>query len=121
MATFNKVIEIVDSLRPNAYREEEKFDWISGLDGMISRTVMQQDEPVSYQYPGDMDTELLVPPPFEGIYALYLEAMIDFHNREYGNYNNTMLMFNTQYDEYKKAYIRDNMPKSAGGYTGVWG
>lgn len=121
MATINKTIETVDRLRPNAYGPEDKFRWLSELDGMISRLVMQRPEPAAYEYPVDMDTELLAPAPFEEIYALYMMAMIDFHNREYGNYNNSMILFNEQFDAYKKAYIREHMPKQAGGYKHIWG
>lgn len=121
MATPNKVIEYVDKVKVNAYGEEEKFQWLCDLDGMVKRLVMQDEEGVSYEYPRDMDSHLLVPAPFEGVYALYLEAMIDFYNKEYTRYNNVMLMFNAKFDEYKKAYIREHMPKSAGGYRNVMG
>lgn len=115
--TPNKCMEHVDSVKPNAYGEEDKLAWISELDGLVTRIVVQETQYDPYQYPDDMDTELLVPPPFDVVYQLYLEAMIDFHNREYGPYNNVMLMFNEKLDEYKKAYIREHMPESAGNYT----
>lgn len=121
MATINKVIEYVDRVKPNAYDEEEKFQWLCDLDGRVKQVVMQESEGVGYQYPKDMDTPLLIPAPYEGVYALYMEAMIDYHNREYNNYNNSMLMFNTQYEEYKKAYIREHEPKSSGSYKNVMG
>lgn len=113
--TPNKVIEYVDQVKVNAYGEEEKFQWMCDLDGMVKRLVMQDEEGVQYTYPADMDTHFLVPHPFDAVYALYLEAMIDFHNREWGSYNNMMLMFNAKFDEYRKAYIRENRPKSFGG------
>lgn len=117
--TINKAIERVDGVKLNTFGEEDKFNWLCDLDGMISRIVMQQKEPVTYQYPADMDKELLVKAPFEEVYTLYLEAQIDYHNREYGNYNNSMLMFNSIFEDYKKAYIRDNMPVSAGGFKNL--
>lgn len=119
--TPNKVIEMVDRLKANAYSEEEKFGWLNELDGMIQRTVMKIDEPVSMTYPDDMDTDLLVGFPFESIYGMYMEAMIDFHNKEFGNYNNSVLMFNERFDEYKKAYIRETIPKTAGNFKNIMG
>lgn len=113
--TPNKAIEHVDNVKINAYRAEEKFQWLCDLDGMIRRLVMQEEDGVSYAYPEDMDTELLVPHPFESIYTLYVEAQIDLHNKEYEEYNNTILVFNTKLDEFKKAYLREHKPKSAGG------
>ena len=64
-----------------------------------------------YEYPKDMNKELLIPFPFDDTYALYLEAKIDYYNREYGNYNNSAMMFEAQFNEYKKAYIREHPVK----------
>lgn len=114
MVTINKVIELVDGVKPNTFDEEVKFYWLRDLDGMISHIVMQQEEPVRYEYPKDLDTPLLVDSPYDGIYALYLEAQIDYRHREYDDYNNAMLVFNERFEEFKKAYIREHMPKSAG-------
>lgn len=114
MATVNKIIEHVDSARPNTFSAEDKFAWLSDLDGMVSRVVMQKDEPVRYEFPKNMDTHLLVPAPWDSIYALYLEAQIALHQGEIEDYNNALLVFDTRFTEFKKAYIRENMPKSAG-------
>ena len=106
--TPNKVIEIVDRLKPNSYDEEDKLRWISELDGMVQRLVIQDDNVTTYSYPKDMDSELLIPAPFDDLYSLYLEAKIDLQNREYANYNNSAMMFQAQFSEYKKDYIRHN-------------
>lgn len=106
--TPNKAIEIIDRLRPNPYSEEDKLRWINELDGMVQRLVIQSDEIKQYSYPEDMDTELLIPAPFDDVYTLFLEAKIDYHNREYANYNNSAMMFESQFSEYKKAYIREH-------------
>ena len=88
--TPNKVIERVDKVRPNPYDEETKLGWISELDGMVNRLVIQNNEAQPYRYPEDMDIELLIPYPYENLYQLYVEAKIDFYNREYGIYNNSV-------------------------------
>ena len=119
MKTVNKVIEYVDKVKPNAYGEEEKFRWLSELDGMVRRLVMQEEEAPEDRYPDDGDTELLVPYPFNEVYPLYMMAMIDLNNKEYTAYNNSVLVFNSKFEEYKKAYIREHLPKSAGTYKNV--
>ncbi len=106
--TPSKVIEIVDDLRPNSYDEETKLRWISDLDSIVRRLVFQEADAEPYAFPEDMDRELLIPHPFDNAYELYLEAMIDFYNREYGNYNNSVMMFDNRFTEYKKAYIREH-------------
>ena len=105
------MIEIVDRLKPNSYSEEDKLRWINELDGMVQRLVIQADNINQYSYPEDMDKELLIPAPFDDVYTLFLEAKIDYYNREYANYNNSAMMFEAQYSEYKKAYIRENRAK----------
>lgn len=109
--TPNKAIEIIDGLRPNTYSEEIKLGWISELDGMVKRLVIQDDNVIPYSYPEDMDRELLIEAPFDNVYVLYLETMIDYYNREYGNYNNSAMMFEARFTEYKKAYIREHMAR----------
>ena len=132
--TPNKAIEIVDRLSPNPYSEEDKLRWINELDGMVKRLVFQWnkkyikeveaqyeskqitkeeynvflDKLKDYAYPEDMDKELLIETPFDNVYVLYLQAQIDYHNREYANYNNVAMMFDAKFSEYKKAYIREH-------------
>ncbi len=109
--TPNKAIEIIDRLKPNAYSEEDKLRWINELDGMVQKLVFQNDTVTKYSYPEDMDRELLVTAPFDDVYTLFLEAKIDYNNREYANYNNSATMFESQFTEYKKAYIREHPAK----------
>lgn len=110
--TPNKVIEIVDRIKPNSYTEEDKLRWINELDGMVQRLVMKRTEVEQYTYPNDLDRELLIPAPYdEDLYTLYVQTKIDFYNREYTNYNNTATMFEIRYDEYKKDYIRNHRAK----------
>lgn len=120
MSSPNKVIEYVDKVKANAYGPEEKFRWLSELDGLIRRVVWQEDGAVAYSYPEDADCELLVPYPFDDIYSLYVQAKIDFYNKDYNDYNNAVAVFQERFEEYKKAYIRENMPKSAGSVK-LWG
>lgn len=115
MASPNEVIALVDRVKVNACEPEEKFRWLSQLDGMIRRVVMQEEGAAAYRWPEDADAELLVPYPFDDIYPLYLQAQIDFHNADYGDYNNTAALFRERLGEYKRAYIRENRPADPGG------
>jgi hypothetical protein len=109
--TPNKAIEIVDKLKLNSYSEEDKLRWINELEGMAQRLVFQEDEIMQYAYPDDMDKELLITAPYDDVYTLFLEAKIDYYNREYGNYNNSAMMFEAQYNEFKKDYIRKHQAR----------
>lgn len=102
----NKVIERIDAIRPNSYSEEIKLAWINDFEETVQKTVMLSPEIRTLSYPEDMETELLITAPYDNLYCFYLESMIDYYNREYSNYNNSVLMFETRFTEYKKAYIR---------------
>ena len=88
MSTMNTVIEYVDGVKPNVYTDEDKYRWINRLEGMLSAEVFRDAEPLCCDVPADADRELRVGHPYDEVYSLYVMAMIDFHNREYGNYNN---------------------------------
>lgn len=118
--TINKAIETTDKLKPNTYEEEEKAKWLSDLDGQISLEVMYEDKPISYDYPKDGDRELIASAPYDQLYPLYLASMIDFNNRETNAYNNSSLLFQTAYDEFKKHYIKTHMPPSRENFKHVF-
>lgn len=118
--TIAEVISKVDALKPNTYSPEDKVDWLSTLDARVKSQIIdahESDEPIyfyGYDSVGDMDTELLVPAPYDEMYLRWLEAMIDYHNSEDGHYNNSITLFNNAYEGYKKHYTRTHMPISKG-------
>lgn len=107
MATMNTVIEYVDRVKPNAYSDDDKCRWMNTLEGLVSRDVLNDDAP-EYVLPDDANTPLLVASPYDDIYHLYVSAMIDFYNREYNDYNNTILLFEERLNQYKNWYIRNS-------------
>lgn len=121
MATMNSVIEELTGLKPNVYSEEDKYKWISRLDGMISAEVFRHEEPVKYAIPEDADKELLVTAPFDDIYVLYCAAMVDFYNREYTAYNNSVMMFNERFEAFKSYYIQRHRTCNAANFRNVMG
>lgn len=106
----------IDSLKHNTYSRKEKVEWLSRLDSMVKRLIIDTheggDEVVfnGYNDNTDMETELLVPPPFDEIYLRWLEAQIDYANGEYDKYNNAILMYQASYDGYSNYYNRNHMP-----------
>ena len=110
MATINKVIEKAFRIRPDAFDDAVKASWISELDGKILRETMQSTETVNYEFPNHADDELLVKEPFDNIYELYIVAMSDFYSGDFASYSASSAMFERAYEEFRKDYIRHNMP-----------
>lgn len=114
-----KIIDAVnriDSLKHNTYTNADKVAWLSRLDSMVKKLIIDTHERADeviftgYDDSTDLQTELLVPEPFDEVYLRWLEAQIDYHNGEYGKYNNAIAMYNTAYEAYRNDYNRTHMP-----------
>ena len=114
-----EAIDRIDGLKHNTYSHSEKVAWLSRLDAMVKRLVIDTHEGgedvafEGYTDSTDIMTELLVPAPFDEIYIRWLEAQIDYANGEYGKYNNSILMYQTAYEGYANYYNRNHLPKSS--------
>ena len=114
-----KIIESInriDSLKHNTYSEPDKVAWLSELDWDVAKNVIEPHEGAEVTFSGyddstDLQTELLIPAPYDKAYLLWLEAQIDYYNGEYDKYNNALEMFYEALDGFKKHYNRTHMPK----------
>jgi hypothetical protein len=114
---INEAINQLDALKPNTYSGSEKIVWLSRLDAMIKKNIIDTHEGGDVTFTGydegtDQSTELIVAEPYDEMYIRWLEAQIDYANGEYERYNNSVELFNTAYEEYKKYYNRTHTPKS---------
>jgi hypothetical protein len=115
-----EAISKVDALKPNTYTPEDKVDWLSNLDARVKSQIIDTHEGAEavtftgYDDNTDPQTELLVPAPYDEMYLRWLEAMIDYYNRDDDSFNNDIILFNNAYDGYKKHYTRNHMPLSHG-------
>ena len=111
-----EAIQKVDALKPNNYSQEDKIKWLSTLDGIIKREIIDTHEGAEeIEFNGydlsSLETELIVPAPYDDMYIKWLEAQIDYNNSEIGHYNNSMTMYNSAYANYERYYNRTHMPK----------
>ena len=106
----------IDAFKPNNYTQQDKIEWLSRLDYMVKTEIIDTHEGgedfVFEGYTDDtpIETELLIPAPYDEVYLRWLEAQIDYANGEYGRYNNSMVMFNTTYTAFANFYNRKHMP-----------
>lgn len=115
--TIIELITDVDEMKPNGYGQLYKVQWLSQLDGMVKNDIIDTHEGGEdvafdgYNAETPLDTELLIPHPYDDVYRYWLEAQIDYANGEYTKYNNSMSMFNEAYSAYNRYYNRTHMPK----------
>ena len=117
--TILEAINRVDATKPNSYTQIEKVDWLSTLDGIIKKEIIDTHEGGEgiefngYNVNTSLDTVLLALAPHDDIYIRWLEARIDYANGEYGKYNNSMTAYNDAYALYANYYNRNHMPKGS--------
>ena len=112
MATLKSVIDMVDEIKPNAFSNEAKTQWLNECEGLVQTEVLlfASEEIITYHYDADKDKELLAQPPHDKIYWAYLTAMIDFANGEYNKYQNTMQVFNSFFSEFMRWFALNYHP-----------
>lgn len=114
--TLIEAITEIDDLKHNTYSQRDKVGWLSRLDSMVKRLVIDTHEGGAgvsfngYDEGTDLDSELLIPEPFDEAYLRWMEAQIDYHNGEYAKYNNSIEMFNAVYNRFQNWYNRTHMP-----------
>ncbi len=117
--TVAEAIALVDGLKPNKFSQADKVKWLSDIDGLIVRELIDthEDSPLEYDFegyratPGGMREELIAPYPYDILYRWYLESQIDLGNMEIAKYNNSKTLFNNAYLTYTDYYNRTHMPK----------
>lgn len=113
MPSINEVIERVGRVKPNAVDQREQANWLMELDGQLYEELTKADTPDRVpprEWPEDGDKPLLIPSPYDRVYDLYVTAMIEFYLREYGNYNNTVSLFNEMMRTFRSRYRQSHLP-----------
>ena len=114
--TIIDAISRADRLKPNTYSQQDKVRWLSNLDGIVKKEIIdthEGGEDVRFEGYNDdtpLTTELLIPAPYDEVYVRYLEMQIDYANGEYGKYNNSLSMFEAVFTAFKKYYNREHKP-----------
>lgn len=117
--TPKQAIERLDSLIRNAYTKEDKLAWLTRVDWMIKKHIIdchEDSENVVYNgYTAENEgAELLATPPYDDLYIRFMEAQIHYYNGEYDKYNNAIIEFQSAYDAFAAMYTREHMPLNAG-------
>jgi hypothetical protein len=124
--TISKVLALVDEIDANTYDTKTKIGWLSKLDGRVFNDIILTHEhelvddgteegnliePTFSGYSdASLDTELLIADTYSDVYTDYLMAMIAYSNGETERYQNSMIMFNSNYREYTNWYNRTHKP-----------
>ena len=114
--TIIEAINRIDALMHNTYTQIDKVLWLSTLDSMVKKHIIDTHEGgedvtfTGYDDTTNIQTELLMPAPYDEAYLRWIEAQIHYNNGEYEKYNNAIEMFSTPYTGYQNYYNRTHMP-----------
>ena len=107
--TLKEIIELADELNPNSYSNNIKAQWVNEVETAIQTEVfvIAPVDVVSFlPYEDNKNKELSLDETWDKIYLTYLQAMIDFSNKEYAAFNNDIALYNSYVDSYSKWYVR---------------
>ena len=120
--TISDVLAQVDGRKHNTYSQSEKIAWLSQLDAMVKKEIVDGHEGAQscsfsgYREDEPLHTVLLVPEPYDEMYLRFLEAQMDYHNGEYHSYNNAINQFNSIFEHYRAYYTRNHSPLPLGAF-----
>lgn len=118
--TIIEAVNQIDNLKRNTFSQKQKIIWLSRLESMVKRLVIdthEGGEDVSFDgftENTDLQTVLMMPEPFDEAYIFWLEAQIHYANEDIDMYNSAIMMFNTAFEGYKAYYKQNHRPKGAG-------
>lgn len=118
--TVLECISHVDAVKPNAFPNNAKVEWLGQLEGRIASEIflMAPAELEQFHYTTvqkDGGKKLLVDPPYDDMYNAYLTAKVDSKNGEYNKLSTAAQAFNRLWDEFS-AYIANLYDPAAGYY-----
>ncbi len=110
--TVEQVLQQVDALLPNQYSETEKMEWLCRAEGFVVEEILRcYDENILPPQKLTLRQELLVEPPYDGLYRHYIEAQIHYANGEMERYNNAATAWNNALVTYRDYYCRHHLPR----------
>ena len=114
--TIREAIARLDSSLANVCTQTEKIAWMSQLDARVKVLIIDTHEGADnvhfdgYTENTDMDTALLVPPPFDEMYLRWMEAQVHYVNQEEDRCNNASDAFQELWEDFWRDYNRKHMP-----------
>ncbi len=125
--TLKEIISLADSINPNAYSDEVKASWVNEVEGFIQGEIfsLAPNEITPYlPYSECKDIPLSLEVSHDKIYITYLNAMINFADKDFSSFNNALTLYNAYIDDYAKWYVRhhgEGEPLISGMYLSAYG
>ena len=115
--TIQKVLDLVDELKPNTMSAAAKISFISEIEQKIFIEIImrhehdpEEEDMPAYDETTDTSTELLVSEPYHMLYVYWLETKLDELFREWDEFNNHRALFDAAWKEFAEHWTSTHMP-----------
>lgn len=107
--TLGEIIRHVDTVKPNAFSDEDKILWLNELEYEIQADVFGVTEDFDSHGTdvGWEEEEMYIPEAFHRVYYSYLEARIDAANGEWSEYGSSIGLYNAFRGQFERWYARN--------------
>ena len=103
-----EIIAQVNTVKPNALDDNALLTFLNRVESMVQTEALHVEPELVkvYSLPEDVDTELILPPPHDQCYELYITSQIDLVQQEFSTYQNTAVLFNGAWAEMLKHFVQ---------------
>lgn len=100
---IKELFEYVDEVMENVFSDKVKLRWLNQIEAELQVDVLLlQTEGIVQYTMEDLEKALIAPPPFDELYAEYLQYRICLAQEEPERANNKVATFNRAYHEYAR-------------------
>ena len=114
--TIQQAINNAKALTGQVVENATLVRWLSELDGRLAFEFYRADVWTPYDPVNDLNAELLVPFPWDGLYVHHLEAMTYFSDAEYDRYENARTLGEKTLADFRAFMQRTSAPRCGGGF-----
>ena len=101
--TIQYLIDKVQEEKPNTFGTDKLLDYINEIEADVAEQV-SVDIPVYTE--DDLDTELILPAPYDRLYVSDVKAMVDYANEEYASYQLNQGQHNQDFTDFINWIVR---------------
>lgn len=110
--TISEMIQKFDTLYPNEFSNQEKFNWLNECDLLCYREIMQNYEEIpSFDGHSSATEELLISAPYDRLYESYLAQKVYIVREEIDRYNNFAEKFAGEWQDWANHFNRTHTIK----------
>ena len=113
--TIRQAIDQLQATKPCGYDEAFMVRWLSRCEALLDQQVLKRYDKAStgfieFDENTDMDTELIAQEPHDALYLYFLEAQVNYADGDIAQYNNSMTMFNSELELFRREIQRRYRP-----------